>query len=382
MGQRVVAETITKGRILVVEDDIYLMEGIRDILELAGYEVITADSGKTGLETLRKSEALPDLIVSDIMMPVMDGYEFLNAVRSDARWIDLPFIFLTAKGERSDENLGKELGADDYVTKPFGPDDLLVAVSAKLRRHRQLQQKHDQQIDDIKRNIMTILYHEFNTPLTYMVAYSELLNKNDPNNLSSDMLRSFLSGVNSGATRLRRLVENFILLVELETGEAEESYVLHKGLIEDYQLLLSPLRSEYEPELLQKNQTLHISIAPNTPPMMGYSEYIYKSIRCLVENAIKFSHKDSPISVNISHDPDENAIRFAVQDEGRGIPETEFENIFKPFYQIDREQFEDQGSGAGLTIVKRITTIHGGEVKVESALGKGTTFTIRLPCNT
>ncbi|PJF43777.1 MAG: hypothetical protein CUN55_07325 [Phototrophicales bacterium] len=367
-----------KGKILVVEDDLYLMEGIRDILELAGYEVVTADSGKAGLDLLRNG-LNPDLIVSDIMMPIMDGYEFLSAVRSEKQWVDIPFIFLTAKGERADENLGKELGADDYVTKPFGPDDLLVAVSAKLRRIKQLRQKQDQQFGELKRNIMTILYHEFNTPLTYVVAYNDMLKQIDAETLTADSLRVYLSGVDSGATRLRRLIENFILLVELETGEAEDSYVLHRGLIDDYQLLLAGLRNESEALLAERQQTLHVHIDPHTPAIVGYGDYVIKALRCLIDNASKFSSKGTTVDLHIYPSQEEQMVCFAVSDQGRGIPAHEIEHIFEPFYQVNRQDYEDQGSGTGLAIVKRIAELHGGKVEVTSEVGKGSTFRILLP---
>ena len=373
------AERDNKGKILVVEDDIYLMEGIRDILELDGYSVITADSGKSGLDMLQKSHPLPDLIVSDIMMPVMDGYEFLNAVRSESKWVDLPFIFLTAKGERADQNLGKELGADDYVTKPFGPDDLLVAVSSKLKRDRMRRRKVAQEVQEIKREIMTILYHEFNTPLTYVVAYNDMLQQNDPDGLNADTLRAFLSGVNSGASRIRRLIENFIVLVELETDEAAESYVLHRKMIDDYQVMLNQMRMEVEAEAGQRNQHFQLVISPNTPPILAYQDYVIKALFNLIDNAMKFSEKDTHIQLHVFHDPTHKEVCFEVSDEGRGIPEKELESIFEPFYQIDREQYEDQGSGAGLTIAKRIVEMHEGHVTVESELGKGSTFCLYFP---
>jgi two-component system, sensor histidine kinase and response regulator len=373
------AERDVKGKILVVEDDIYLMEGIRDILELDGYEVVTADSGKSGLDVLRRSYPLPDLIVSDIMMPVMDGYEFLNAVRSETNWIDLPFIFLTAKGERSDQNLGKELGADDYVTKPFGPEDLLVAVSAKLKRRRLQRQKYEQEVADTKRKIMTILYHEFNTPITYVVAYNDMLQQTDPDALNTDTMRTFLQGIDSGASRLRRLIENFIVLVELQTDEAEESYVLHRGLIEDYQLLLKPLRFEAEQEAERENQEFVLVINPDLPPMMGYAEYMRKGIRCLIDNAQKFSEAGTTVKLHVFHDEARDMIVFAVHDEGRGIPEDERSRIFDLFYQINRKQYEDQGAGAGLTIAKRIVEMHGGTITLDSEVDNGSIFYLYFP---
>lgn len=375
-------ERSVKAKILVVEDDIYLMEGIRDILELDGYEVVTADSGKSALDVLRQSYPLPDLIVSDIMMPVMDGYEFLNAVRSETDWIDLPFIFLTAKGERSDQNLGKELGADDYVIKPFGPEDLLVAVSAKLKRDTLRRKKYEQEVADTKRKIMTILYHEFNTPITYVVAYNDMLQQVDPESLNTATMRTFLHGIDAGASRLRKLIENFIVLVELQTDEAEESYVLHRGLIEDYQVLLSQLRTEVENDAERKKQEFQMVIDPDLPPMMGYAEYIRKAVRCLIDNAQKFSDNATTVKLHVFHEPAKNTVCFMVKDEGRGIPLSERERIFEAFYQIDREQHEDQGAGAGLTIAKQIVEMHGGQVTVESEVGQGSTFCLYFPAHT
>ncbi|MBN1967052.1 MAG: response regulator, partial [Anaerolineae bacterium] len=216
-----------KTTILVVEDDLHLMEGIRDILEINGYDVLTAKHGANGLDVLRAQACPPDLIVSDIMMPRMDGYEFFKAVRAVEDWVAIPFIFLTAKGERDDIRRGKRLGVEDYVVKPFDADDLLVAVAAKLDRKRQLDAVWKGEVADVKQRIVTILNHEMRTPLTYLVAYSDLLNQ-DADTLRSDDMRGFLRGINAGASRLRRLVENFILLVELETGEAEATFAWRK----------------------------------------------------------------------------------------------------------------------------------------------------------
>src|SRR4051794_24358646 len=102
------------------------MQGIRDILELQGYQVLTANNGEDGLSAMRSAQILPDLIISDIMMPRMNGYEFLEAVREEVAWARIPFIFLTARGERADIRAGKSLGVDDYMIKPFNAEDLLI----------------------------------------------------------------------------------------------------------------------------------------------------------------------------------------------------------------------------------------------------------------
>jgi signal transduction histidine kinase len=368
-----------KGKILVVEDDGYLLESIRDILEFAGYAVLTATSGQSGLDILRSEEISPDLIVSDIMMPIMDGYQFLNTIRADLAWVDVPFIFLTAKGERADANLGRELGADDYLTKPFVPDDLLVAVSSKLRRHRQLKLQRDQQIVQTKRSILTLLHHEFRTPLTYVVAYSDLLKGTVDDIEDITSLRMFLSGIDKGARRLRRLIEDFILLVELETGESTESFNLHSCIYKDMEALVNPLREDFsKANEARPHKSVEIIVDPDTPPIFCYALYLRKALDCLLDNAVKFGHKNNEIRLHV-YPNDRGEVVFAVSDTGRGIPGREFKRIFEPFYQIDRDRNEDQGAGTGLTIAKKVAELHGGTIQVESEVGKGSIVSIIVP---
>ncbi|GIV81559.1 MAG: hypothetical protein KatS3mg051_0913 [Anaerolineae bacterium] len=279
-----------KPTILVVEDDLHLLEGIREILEINGYEVWTATNGEAGLSELQTHRRPPDLIVSDIMMPRMDGYDFFEAVRAEAAWVHIPFIFLTAKGEREDIKRGKRMGAEDYIVKPFDADELLVAISAKLQRRKQIEQHWQSEVANIKQNILMILNHEFRTPLTYVVAYADMLHR-DADELSVDDMRTFLNGINAGAGRLRRLVENFILLVELETGEAAQTFEWRSTALADYDALLSTVRSKYAELAREKGISLVLDIDGDLPPVRADPQYLSAAIECLVDNALKFSDK-------------------------------------------------------------------------------------------
>lgn len=367
-----------KATILVVEDDVHLMEGIRDILEINEYKVLTATHGKEGLEVLEQQSVPPDLIVSDIMMPSMNGYEFFEAVRAKNTWITIPFIFLTAKGERDDIHRGKRMGAEDYVVKPFSADDLLVAVSAKLDRKRQLDAAAQGGIAEIKRNILTILNHEMRTPLTYVVAYADMLGRDGPD-LGLEDMRNFLRGINAGANRLRHLVESFILLVELETGEASNIFEVRSQPMMDFSAVLQSVRQKYTDIAEENGIRLEVEAPDELPPVTVDHEYLSAAIECLVDNAIKFT--DEPghtVTVRIAPSED-GGVEIAVSDEGRGIPPHELEHIFESFYQIDRERFEDQGAGSGLAIVKAVARLHQGTIDVSSTPGEGSTFTIKLP---
>jgi signal transduction histidine kinase len=366
---------MAKARILVVEDDINLLEGIRTVLELEGYTVLTAENGEQALLVLRNTPELPELVVSDIMMPQMDGIQFLKEMRKVVAWVAIPFIFLTARSEKSDVQKGKQLGVDDYLIKPFDAHDLLVAVESRLNRHRALSAAHQDEMEELKRRILTILNHEFRTPLTFVVAYADMLNTQQTSHFSTDELLTFLKGVNMGAARLRRLIENFIHLVEMETGDARNTYQIRRAPIADVSLLLRNVQS-----VVFQNGVTHqcrLCVQEGFPVFIADAEYLRTALVQLLDNATKFSPPDQVITLGAKIGG--NEVHLWVGDAGRGIPPTEQEHIWDLFYQVDRAFHEDQGTGSGLAIVRGIAELHGGHVECHSEPGVGSTFTIIFP---
>ena len=135
------------NKVLIIEDNDNIRENVVEILELSGYEVFAAANGKTGVETALKM--LPDLILCDIMMPVLDGYGVLHLLTKNPETADIPFIFLTAKAERTDFRKGMDMGADDYITKPFDDVELLNAVESRLRKVEVLNQKYQKSLEGL-----------------------------------------------------------------------------------------------------------------------------------------------------------------------------------------------------------------------------------------
>jgi two-component system sensor histidine kinase/response regulator len=369
--------SLQKAKVLVVEDDIHLLEGIRDILELDGYTVLTAENGTHGLEVLQTQSTPPDLIVSDIMMPKMDGIQFLKEVRKEMRWLDIPFIFLTAKGEKADYQKGMRLGVDDYVIKPYDPGDLLVKIESRLERLRLVRNAHKEVMKSLKRQILTILNHEFRTPLTFVVAYADMLNEPETQQLSPDEILTYLKGVSSGAERLRNLIENFILLVEIETDDIENTYNWRKRPVESLKEVFTAARERVKPMEITGPRDIQLQVEGEIPTFEGDPEYLTTALSHLLQNAIKFSAPEKPILVHAK--VDDGKVRISVKDEGRGIPQMELADIWQSFYQIDRARNEDQGAGAGLAIVRGIAELHGGTVAVSSDVDKGSRFEIILP---
>lgn len=361
--------------ILVVEDDLALLEGVSELLKLSDYNVLTATNGVEALEVLEGNR--PDLIVSDIMMPEMDGYAFHEAVRERPDMYTIPFIFLTARGEKRDIRKGKASGVDDYITKPFDDEDLLIAVESKLARWAGLQKQRDDEIEDVKHRILLTLSHEFRTPLTYIINYSDMLNDTDPT-ASQDEFQEFMDGIRRGARRLNKLVEDFLILVELETEEAREAYLYRRQEFDDTSAWLRVVVRRFQADAEAKGLDFIVDIPDGLPPIVGDEIYLTDAIGRLVENAIKFS-RDESRWVKISASQQDDNLRIDVQDQGIGVPPESVDTLFDLFHQLNREELEQQGTGAGLAICKGIVDIHDGDVKLESVQGEGSTFTISIP---
>lgn len=367
------------SKILIVEDDAALLEGLRDILELSGYQITTARNGEEGLRAL-ETGPLPELVISDIMMPRMDGYAFYTAVRNHAEWVNVPFIFLTAKGEKTDVHRGKLMGADDYLVKPFDEEDLQVAIRNKLKRRAQLENARVTEIADLKRTILTTLNHEFRTPLTYISTYSEFLSESGPG-LDSTEFRNFMDGIRLGSDRLRKLVEDFILLVEIQTGESRKLYERRRMPLTDLTAVIQKVLDDHAGQAAEHAVSLRIEAAPDLPAVVADREFLANALARLVDNALKFSKKDGG-QVTVSAQADDRHLRIHVTDLGLGIRPDDQQRLFDVFHQIDRAKQEQQGSGSGLAIALGLITLHGGTLMVKSELGVGSTFTIELPVQT
>ena len=364
-----------KGTILVVEDDVLMLIGVSEMLRSAGYQVIGAEDGLAGLKALQQTR--PDLIISDIMMPNLDGYGFLRKVRENPQWLDIPFIFLTAKGEKMDVRQGKQLGVDDYVTKPFDPEDLLVPVRARLKRAQELQAVAAGQMTQLRQVVLNTLSHEFRTPLTLIRGYTELMTETE--GVEAQELKYFLRGLRNGSERLNRLVEDFLFLISLETGEMAESFAPRRQPVSP-EIVVRQVAFTYRAELSPPADSLklNVELPASLPEVMGDAEYLVDALGRLVDNAIKFSKPEGG-EIRLRAAQEGAWVRLEVEDQGIGIPAAELPRLFEPFHQVNRKRMEQQGAGIGLVIAKGLVELHGGRIEVESELGVGSRFSILLP---
>ena len=370
--------------ILLVEDDQSLQEGIHDLLELAdcGYniQVLTASDGQEGLEMMRT--LTPNLIISDIMMPNMDGLEFLRIVRGTPAWAHVPFVFLTAKGKKQDIRRGRMEGAELYITKPFNSGELLDLVKSQLDRSFERQAAQQAHLHNFKRSMLQLLNHEFRTPLTYVTAYYEMLTDSLVVYEDMDNLDAYLKGILSGCVRLSQLVESLILVMEIRTGEVLERFKATAHAIPNMGELIQQVveaKATAAPQI-----TIRTAGLEGLPPVWGVPTQLEMVVGQLLDNAIKFlNYKHTPPKeIHVSAETADNQLLIHVQDNGIGLPSAVYHQIFELFYQYNREHLEQQGSGAGLAIAKGLANTHGGHIGVQSTEGEGSTFTIYLPIHT
>jgi two-component system sensor histidine kinase/response regulator len=365
--------------ILFVDDNAALLRSVEWLLKMEGYTVVLASDGNEAMQRMRAGAPVPDLIISDITMPGMDGFEFYRTLRKYEQWTEIPFIFLTARDQVEDLEQGYSLGAEDYLVKPLDQDRLLWIVRGKLKRSRELRARITNQEAALKKaqqDLATMVAHELRTPLVSITMVADILGR-EMELLNADQVHEMLDAMQSGQVRLHRLVEQMVMYVEMKSGvmqttvkNAMRPHRLHDVLIDavrysqqmDYRQRGIPIRLEEEqPDVLVRSD-------PNS---------LRQALGEIMLNAAAFSKATDEIRVAQWAADDWTSI--VITDRGPGIPENELNRVFEPFYQVNRQWFEQQGIGVGLTLVKGIVDLHGGIVEIHSDLEQGTRVTVTLP---
>jgi two-component system, sensor histidine kinase and response regulator len=356
----------------VIDDDEQICEMLAATLAMEGFETIQAPDGHEGIEAARKHA--PDLIICDIMMPNLDGYATLSAIRKDPATATIPFIFLTGQTAKSDMRLGMDLGADDFLAKPILIQELLTAIHSRLQKQQLARQETERKLDELRVNLSISLPHEIRTPLSGIIGFAEVL-RDDSAALKPAEISEMATIILKSATRLGHLVENFLTYSQLELLSAnpdkrafvgKDASVILKSHIED---VATKKGNDYD-----RLSDIHLSLggteaAISTQTMIRIAEE-------LIDNALKFSKPGTPVEI-ITEQMDK-AFILTVRDYGIGMEPKHLAEI-GAYRQFDRKRYEQQGSGLGLAIAKRMTELYGGRFSMESEAGYGTSATVELP---
>ncbi len=358
--------------ILIAEDDSEIAEVMIGLLEGSNYKVLHAHQGQEALEILETAK--PDLIISDIHMPKMNGFDFYVNMRKKENLHHVPFIFLTGFSDVESVVKGRELGVDDYLIKPVDARLLLSSIRGKLKRAEELRVSEEDQLADLKNHIVQVLTHEFRTPLTLINSTTDLL-ADVSMKFEPDEMQQFLSMIKEGGSRLQTLVESFLLASAIEAGEAQKEYENRVAVYDLFEILLSAI-SDVRPAANEKSIFIE-QIIPSKPIRASVNQkHVFEIFRRILDNAIKFSSQNTTIQCLV----DETDLEWiiTIKDHGRGIPSSELPNITEKFYQINRKRFEQQGMGLGLFIAHRLAEINGGLLEFQSMEGIGTTAMVKF----
>jgi signal transduction histidine kinase len=345
---------------------------LRDVLQSHGIEVQLAPDGFSALDLIRSQR--PDLILSDINMEGIDGYELLEQVRQDPTLAQLPFVLMTGKADLRGMRNGMSLGADDYLPKPFSMSELIEVIKRRLERHEALHLEAESRMSSLRNSITQMLPHELLTPLNGIIGVASLLEIGD---VSNEDLATYGEMLKESGDRLHRLILNFLTLAQLELL-AHDPARLQTLRAEETSIHGSWLSTQADELAAKWNRAgdLVLSLAPLR--LRIPQQDLAKAISELLDNAFKFSTPGTPVVLIC--EPHGDAANLVVRDSGRGMRAEHLENI-GAFQQFDRKLHEQQGTGLGLAIAKRIVELHGGAFAVESATDVGTTARLRIPVN-
>ncbi len=357
-----------KPTILIIDDEPALLLGLTAIIRRHGYNVITAADGNEGLRKAR--EAMPDLILSDVMMPPPNGFELRRLMSLDTSLSPIPFIFLTARSNVEDRVSGIREGADDYITKPFETEELIARIEAVLRRvkteqargREQMKAIARQDMDKLRNEILQNFHHELRTPLTNILMPLELAANNRFS--TPEEQSKFISIALNNADRLESLVTDLIMLSNVDHGNLN---TIRQTIDMDVHIL-APIRKRLE-RYKQKELELFTEISEQGKVTAPRREFIH-AVTHLMDNAIKFSPEKGQIKLDVR--PGSNGgVEIEIQDNGPGIPPGLREKVFERFYQASQGDSRDyEGLGVGLTIAREVFQSLRGNVEIlDSAQG-------------
>lgn len=358
-------------RILIIDDEEPIRSTVGLILQAAGYNTLEADSGETGLALAR--EHLPDLTFCDVNMPKMDGQAVVRAFRTDPDLSTRQIVIMTGNPTKTTHRTAMNLGADDYLAKPFTADDIIRCAENRLKRADVHWRVENKTLQDLRGALRSTLPHEFFTPLVGIIGMSELIME-EAGQLSKTELVEMATDIQRSGQRLHRTLRNYLKILELDEVIHSASPLPATPLTADLTrqtvdtaIRNVALRHKREADLQVAQEPCTPGIGPNSLALI---------VEELAENAFGFSRQGTPVQLTLR--PEAGQSQLSLTDRGRGMSPEQAAQI-GAFTQFDRKRHEQQGLGLGLTLVNRLLRQAGGTLAIQSKPGEGTTVTVTLP---
>lgn len=355
--------TSPERSILLVDDNPTNLNLLSRMLTREEYKVRAVTNGPRALESVEASP--PDLILLDINMPDMDGYEVCERLKADDKTRQIPIIFISALNDTQDKIKAFTAGGVDYVTKPFQIREVL----ARVQTHMALKETTDElemRIQELDSFAHTVA-HDLKGPLNIVMGYTGLLEDECKALPDDTMAQDCLASVMDTAKKMNTIIEELMLLAGLRKVEAKIVELDMADIVDEVKGRLKSMLAEYEGT---------ISVPDSWPVALGYGPWVEEVWINYMSNALKYGGRPPKVELGATEQED-GSIRFWVRDNGPGLSEEQRNRLFVPFERL--EQVRVEGHGLGLSIVRRILEKLNGQVGVESTLGVGSEFYFTLP---
>jgi len=358
--------------ILIVDDNLTNLSVLFAHLRSVGFKVLVAENGHSALK--RAALAGPDIILLDILMPDMDGFETCRRLKEDPRTQDIPVILMTALTDTENKIKGFSIGAVDYITKPAQYEEVTARINTHLtirKLHKDLQERleeRDKLIEELDAYAHTVA-HDLKAPLALILGFAEIM-QHEYGDLPPESVEHFLATILRNGRKMQDIIEGLLLLANVRQETIAFSPLAMAPLLAEAKARLALLIAQHHAEIM----------APaDLPDAIGYLPWVEEIWVNLLSNAVKYGGR--PPHVEISGRVEANGMAvFCVQDNGRGLTLAEREKLFVPFSRLSADN-QMEGHGLGLSIVERIVTKLGGTIQVISSPGLGSTFCFSLPAS-
>ena len=346
----------TNGCVLIVDDEIVNSSIIGEILKVNNFNYLYTNDGNKVLDILENNKI--DLILLDVVMPGIDGYEVCGLVKSDKRFLDIPVIFLSASHEKEDIIKGFQVGGQDFILKPFHDKELVARIRSNIEL--KLSKERLNRVNQDLKDFMYIASHDLQSPLVSMSGFASMFIDNASNKLSEEELFP-IKRIEANSKKMQELIKSLLDVSRLNTVKNEFTEV-------NCNELLDSIISTLDINIAEKGIKI---IRNDLPNMHGDKIRLETLARNIISNAIKYGGKNIEIgwveSKNI----------FYIKDDGVGIDPSQLENIFKPGSRLQTVKIE--GVGMGLSFCKKVVELHNGKIWAESeGKGKGTTIWMKF----
>jgi len=385
--------------ILVVDDIAANRNLLSETLETKGYEVLLASNGVSALKVADRAK--PNLILLDVNMPDMDGYDACRQLKKIQELAEIPVIFITANDDPESLVKGFQAGAVDYIAKPFKQEEVLMRVETHLKIHtltralensnQELAVKNDElhsevrrrkeaeekanQANEAKSRFLSFISHEMRSPLNAIIGFSEELT----DTLTDDALsqsREDATRIRSASGHLLGLINNLLDLSKIEAGKMQLN-------LEEFAItpLINELGKDVEPLVRRNGNKLIVESNGDVGTVRADATKLKQVLMNLISNAGKFTRNgEITVSTRTLANSETGSFEIAVSDNGIGMTGEQIQRLFQPYQQATNSTASQYGgTGLGLAISRKFAQLMGGDLSVSSEPGKGSTFRMTLP---